>query len=415
MMAVIVDPALRAMGGHHFNAVLELRRELDALGMEHRCLGSAFADDQTVSALGCLPTFGTSVYGRTYASASEFEEKVRETARDLSQGLRRLGVEPDLFILPCCDQVLALAMARQTTLWRRRASPGLLLWILLPPRHDRAFDEPDCARFREECRIGFQALQRSAKGRMKGYCETRPLADAYRVLTGLQLSVAAGPGLLQETLTRPRAASLGDITVAAAGFANRAKGYGLLPGAIASVLATKANVRFRIHGIVQGSDAEEQQPLFDALSALGPRVAVRTDVMPATDYAEWLRAADLVLLPYDPAVYRTRGSGLFVEARRLGIPVIVTQGCAFAEEAFAGGWGTPIARPDEASVAAAVLEAYRRFDEMKPQARAAAARAELTCHEILRDALADIPRRRRSLFHRAWATIFGRDRQTSPS
>ena len=117
MRALIIDPALRSKGGHHYNAVLRLQSELSKLGIGFSCLASAYADRDVVRELGCTPTFTRSVYGRDYTDAGEFARNVAETSRQLSRALHA-GGPADLLILPCCDQVLAMAVARY--LKRRR-------------------------------------------------------------------------------------------------------------------------------------------------------------------------------------------------------------------------------------------------------------------------------------------------------
>lgn len=122
MKALIIDPALQSIGGHHYNAALTLKAELSALGIGHACLSSSFADAQVTKDLGCTPCFTRSVYGRSYRAPREFRDGVRLTrtelghalsGRALGEGTRRGGLSrPDLIILPCCDQVLALAVAQ---------------------------------------------------------------------------------------------------------------------------------------------------------------------------------------------------------------------------------------------------------------------------------------------------------------
>lgn len=370
MKALIVDPALRSMGGHHYNATLTLKEELSALGIDHACLGSAFADAQVTQELGCTPCFTKSVYGRAYREPREFRDGVRLTRTELGLALDGGALlegmsRPDLLILPCCDQVLALAVAQHLRRsWfanalrgRLRPTPHILLWLLFGPHHKKATDDPSLSPLYGECRESFAALRRAVGAeRIAAFCETTGMADAYRAVTGLGIGVASGPGLVRETAPvdriRPQTP-----TVVCLGFANAAKGYRLLPGAVARILAGHRHVRFLVHGVFRGSDAEDQAPVFDSLAGMGPRVAVRTDVLSQPDYLSWLRQADLVLLPYDAEVYRTRGSGLFAEARRLGIPVVATRGCGFAESAFRQGWGVEIADYDDAGIARAVLQA----------------------------------------------------------
>src|SRR5258708_25109575 len=108
MRALIIDPALRSKGGHHYNAVLRLQGELSKRGIGFSCLGSAYADHEVVRDLGCTPSFTKSVYGRDYAAAGEFAGNVAETGGQLSQPLRR-GPSAGLPPLLLCHPVPATA------------------------------------------------------------------------------------------------------------------------------------------------------------------------------------------------------------------------------------------------------------------------------------------------------------------
>ena len=119
-----------------------------------------------------------------------------------------------------------------------------------------------------------------------------------------------------------------------------------------------------IHGIVKGSDAEADQPMFDRLAGLGERVEVRQEVLASDEYLARLAEADLLLLPYDPDVYRWRGSGVFADAHHVGIPVVAPKECAFARPAFDGGWGVAMKEYDGKSLGIAVLEALDRLDPL---------------------------------------------------
>ena len=377
MRALIIDPALHSMGGHHYNATLALKAKLGALGIDHDCLGSAYADEQAIRELGCTPCFTRSVYGRAYDTPEEFERQVATTLGELSRALERRP-RADLLVLPCCDQVLAFALARYL---RFRRAPHLLLWTLYAPHHNKAFDDPSTLSLRGETREAFAALQRVVGlQRISAFCETTEMANFYRDVASLEVDVAQGPGLVGGRRTSSR--SGGPPVIGCIGFANEAKGYRLLPPAVRDLLADDPAVRFMIHGIFQGSDAPDQGAVFDALAALGPRVSVSTEILSHAAYLDWLSRLDLVLLPYDPAVYRTRGSGVFFEARRLGIPVIATKGCGFARPAFEDGSGVEIVQRTAAGVAEAIRRALRDLDGLAERA-AAAARSDKDVDGIL--------------------------------
>jgi glycosyltransferase involved in cell wall biosynthesis len=396
MKALIIDPALRSMGGHHYNAVQRLQRELAALGVDAPCLGSAYADRPVIDELVCSPTFTRSVYGRTYADSREFARDVIETGRQLSRALRRLGV-PDLIVLPCCDQVLAAALARHLKRPWSMARPRILLWLLYGPHHGKEADGPVAGGLHREAREAFAALAARTAG-VRAYCETAAMAELYRGLVPFDVGVMPGPGLAARA--RPVRPAGGAPVVSCIGFANRAKGYRLLPEAVAHVLTRHPDARFMIHGIVAGSDAEADRPVFDRLAELGRRVTVSHAVLTSGEYLTLLAEADLLLLPYHPDVYRRRGSGVFADARRVGVPIVAPRACAFAGPAFDGGWGIAMERYDGVALAGAILEALERLAELGARAAEAAGQARDGLDGILREAVADPGGRRGGLLGR---------------
>jgi glycosyltransferase involved in cell wall biosynthesis len=386
MNALIIDPAVHSLGGHHFNAVQRLQAELGKLGAAAPCLGSAYADRRVVDELACAPTFTRSVYGRSYAAPAEFDDGVEETGRQLAEAMRRSG-RPDLIILPCCDQVSAMALARQLRRSWSRPRPNILLWLLYGPHHLKTPDDAAAAALDGEARAAFAELAAVA-GSVQAYCETPAMADFYRSLVPFGVGVMPGPGLP----ARARAAKPagGPPVVSCIGFANRAKGYRLLPQAIRHVLDRHRDVTFMIHGIVNGSDAEADQPLFERLAGLDGRIEVRQEVLASDEYLARLAEADLLLLPYDPDVYRRRGSGVFADAHHVGIPVVAPKECAFARPAFDDGWGVAMKEYDGTSLGTAVLEALGRLGPLSACAAQAAGRVRDELGRVLSASVEDV-------------------------
>jgi hypothetical protein len=62
------------------------------------------------------------------------------------------------------------------------------------------------------------------------------------------------------------------------------------------------------------------------------QVALVPDVLPRPDYVNWMQSADIILLPYDSALFRARTSGIFVEAIVAGKIAVVTDGTWMAHE-----------------------------------------------------------------------------------
>ncbi len=385
MTALIVDPALHSLGGHHYNAVERLQRELVRFGITAPCLGSAQADEPTRQALACTPTFSRSIYGRQDDDDRAFPADVARVERELAKALAAHAV-PDLLILPCADTVLAAALARLLRRGRHRR-PRVLLWLLYGPHPLKAPDAPELAPQRLRAHLAYTALAKVAD--VRAWCETDAMAAFWRTLVSFDIGVRSTPGLATPRKSTREAAAPAIVTCL--GFANRAKGYRLLPEALPIVLQRDAHARFVIHGIVDGSDATDERTVFDRLAGLGDRVALRHDVLDAPTYLDLLAEADLLLLPYDPKVYGVRGSGIFAEARRIGVPVVAPKACAFARPAFDEGWGVAMESYDSPSLAEAILAGLARRQALAERATLAAAGERDDLKSLLANALAGLP------------------------
>lgn len=379
MKTLIVDPALHSRGGHHYAAIKRLRAELAQTGVEVACLGSVAATPDVVRTLDCVPTFGSPVYGRVYHGPKEFQDRVDRTSRELSRGLRRLGTWPDILILPCCDQVLAASVARVLRRHSLKPPPQVLMWLLYGPHHRLAPDNPAAIALHQESHRAFSALLNALgnRRRLVAYGETEAMAAFYRGLLPFDVGVAPGAGIELPTAPgdlHPETTDCPHLTIA--GFANRSKGYRLLPGAISELLRRHVTSRFTVHGIVAGSDAEDDAWIFDDLERLGPRVAVRRGVLSDEAYLDLLARTDLLLLPYDPDAYRARGSAISSQAQRLGIPIVAPADCAFAQPAFDEGCGVAMSHYSPDGLAEAAADALGRLDSLKARASAIAATAK---------------------------------------
>lgn len=386
MRTLIVDPAIHSRGGHHYAAVDRLQAELDRLGIDAACLGSIAATPDVARALDCTATFTGPVYGRDYASPREFEARVAQTSRELARALKHLGIWPDILILPCCDQVLAASVSRILKRHPLKPPPQVLLWLLYGPHHQLPPDNPAALPLHGEARRAFSALLEAVgdRRRLVAYSETEAMAAFYRALLPFDVGVAPGAGIaLPSAPEDSHAGATGHPHLTIAGFANRSKGYRLLPEAIPALLERHATSHFTVHGIVTGSDAEDDSWIFDDLERLGPRVDIRRGVLSDAAYVDLLSHTDLLLLPYDPESYRVRGSGMSNEARRMGIPIVAPAECAFAWPAFEGGHGVAMSQYSPAGLTEATVDALGRLDALKAQASAVAGMTNDPLRDIL--------------------------------
>jgi hypothetical protein len=85
--------------------------------------------------------------------------------------------------------------------------------------------------------------------------------------------------------------------------------------------------------LIQAVDAAHRKTGVDSLSVLRdhPSVRFHEGQLARDEYNDWI-AQSVVLLPYRPERYRSRQSGVYLEAKSLGAPVIVPAGTWMAEE-----------------------------------------------------------------------------------
>ena len=114
-----------------------------------------------------------------------------------------------------------------------------------------------------------------------------------------------------------------------------------------------------------------------APTVLKSEIASLAEIIPAgqptADYLANFSRCTVVLLAYEPRIYRTNTSGVFVEAASFGRPVVVPGDTWMAQQIIAGrGIGTIFKEPRTELIAAAVLEAITASERLGAAARALA-------------------------------------------
>lgn len=295
--AVIVDPALQGIGGHHFSAAERLAAEMSISGTDYNILCASKADPIVVDVLKADRCFSETIYGRTDYGVQEFERRALAISKELSRMVR--WTRPDLLVLPTCDQVLLYAVAlsmRSIGGWQ----PTILAWFLYPP---------DGARVIAEYRAADAALKAVLRSdqQMHACCET---ASAKRLLESclhFPLERRPGPSSLPNAIANPRK-EMGTHSrtpvIACVGHANIGKGYALLPDALAFAIEDNDRLAFKVHGFIDRRDTRQDYETFQRLTALGSSVSVHNRVLTTHEYHAFIGAADILLLPYAPEIGR---------------------------------------------------------------------------------------------------------------
>ncbi|HEY6983792.1 glycosyltransferase [Reyranella sp.] len=372
---LIIDPSLRSADGHHLGVLHRFQTELAKLHLGSVSLVSLHASDDLRREATLVPTFEKSIYYRTQWTPAEFDDGARTFCADLRRAMREVRIRPDIMIFPAADQVTLSGLARYLARHRRRNPPEVLLWLMMAPHYKKSIDDPSTASLMVEYQEAFDALRRAVANdaRIHVCCETSAMAAAYAPHVGLKIETV----IVHKLIERPRERRVrgpGDpIKVVCTGNANAAKGYSLLADAIDGLNRARDDLEFLIHGTVEQTDYPEGRQVLQRLAGLAPNVTVRTDVLSTEDYLAWLSRADLLLQPYDPLVYRTRGSGVFAEAMKLGIPVVATNGCDFSRAAIEQGRAVGMEDFSAESLVRAVLTAADGLEEISVRAASFAA------------------------------------------
>jgi glycosyltransferase involved in cell wall biosynthesis len=399
--ALFLDPSLHSRDGHHFYALSRLQLEVDKLGLKRNCLISRYAAEAVLKDVHAQPEFERGIYARQSWTQAEFEEHAKLFANELTAAVKRHRLKPDIVIVPSGDQVLAAGIARHL-MRRRRPVPELLMWLLMPPSFSQGMAGPQAEQLLGEYRSAFSELRRAMQDDRKIhlFCETTALARSYEGATGIKVGIAASPNMIDEGLVRPPRTQGTPTTVLCLGNVNRAKGYPLLPEAVRLVHKERPDIQFVIHGTTSDTDFPEAKAIFAELAAIGGNIKTLNHHLGSEEYQALLHRADLLLLPYDPAIYSARGSGIFGEATKLGIPIVAPRACDFARQAFEDGRAVAMPEYTSKGLATAILDGTRRLDQLIECARTYALENSDKTSEIVCDVAAAAGRSKATLWER---------------
>jgi hypothetical protein len=163
---------------------------------------------------------------------------------------------------------------------------------------------------------------------MRFYTDTTELAEEYaRVALGLPVRVLPIPHCLpapRPTPPSPRRA----LSIVYLGNARREKGFHLLPDLV-DALSTQFLATGRARFIIQSNinTGIGEPGIAEAVRRLAAYPKAQVELlaaqMPVEAFQALVLSADVILLPYDRALYRRRSSGILVQALAAACPVIV--------------------------------------------------------------------------------------------
>jgi hypothetical protein len=150
------------------------------------------------------------------------------------------------------------------------------------------------------------------------------------------------------------------------GYSKNEKGFPLLPGAFACLPRLKtwrAVVQVHHHGSEPDTVAADE-----ALRRISGVDIVQGSIE-AINYFALFDACDVILAPYDPMHYSTRGSGILSEAIAYGKPIIATAGTAAAKAIERGDCIGRICEFEARALGEAMLNILRDLPDLRAKAQ----------------------------------------------
>ncbi|HBJ34692.1 MAG TPA: hypothetical protein DDZ51_08005 [Planctomycetaceae bacterium] len=377
MRILIVEEALRAGNGHWPRYIADLatgfRREGDTVDI----LGHRDANEKVLSVvLDVTPWLSRDC--RVDPRSIGFLGGIRHNwshYRDLSRWLRS-NSEYDWILSLSSRPKHLLAYVILAQRFRRHRTKFLLLFVLSPGKRNA---EGEIAWslsnvFAKSC---FKLLRLAAsRGQVVIAAETDRMRAEIQDFCGLPTTLFPHPVDLpiakdqqSATLTRDHRQANKTIRIVAPGLARHEKGSDLLQAAIKIWLARHKPEEPTVKFILQWP---EPFPLPNGeICAPDPQLTADghvefcTELLTGDSYVDFLRQADLIVLPYRAAAYQARVSRVAIEAAMLGKPIIYTEQTWIREVADRVGTGVAFTPESPEAISEAISKALDRIDELK--------------------------------------------------
>ncbi len=374
MRLFIIENGLKDTVGHHYHEAIGLQREARRRGIETRFYVHWKAIKEIVAALDARPVFSF----RPYAAS---EDSLCGPLEDLFHVGERFAAECSALVDDGLtrDDIVYVATTMQNEVygcarWLRALSKDETPFIVMNFKVENYLDgdthkahlQAALYRFAAKAlaahipdeRIFFTAGTDAFAKRL-GQLTLRPVFT-YPMPVSYDLS--GGQAGTSRTVDPAR-----PVVVSILGHSREEKGWLLIPEIVRLCTETNREISFFIQ-ISPENMARAWKGSYEKLRAMAN---VKFHVGPAreTEYMEFVRQSDIVLLPYDYRAFTGRTSGVFAESIGFGKVAVVPRGTWMAEQLRNNrGAGTVFEQHTPESIAAAVGEAMARIDGLRAKA-----------------------------------------------
>jgi glycosyltransferase involved in cell wall biosynthesis len=384
MRVLYADPGLRDNRGHHANYCRAIRGELERRGIAVSVLSFVGITPELQVELKAIPLFRVFTYWQTDGDPvcgwlNAFDTAARATQEDLAR-LRGITAD-DVLYLNNAQPPQFLGLVKWWQSLAREQRPHAVLEFCTEPGVDvEPSGQPGALELRLRdyrtdpramlYRFAARHLEDQDMPRFHLRTLERGISAVYAALLQRPVGVLPSPQSAQIAVTS-RAARY-PITVSVLGHQRPDKGYHLMPRVARMMLTDVPDIRLLVHNGAPDEMRQVQEELRVHATAES-RLTLNEQTAGPELWAELLARSDLVLCPYDPAVFAARTSGVMSDAISLGIPVVVPAATALARLFMSFGEpGTVFDRYEPSSIVAATRQALANFDVIAGRAVAAA-------------------------------------------
>lgn len=367
----ILDAGLFSIGSHNYNYCLAICAELRGRGHLVDLYGYCDADPRVVAATGATPHFQHLLWNRIDAE-TPFDEELnwRVLNAAFQADLERLGTRitgPDRIVLtPNVLQHQIAGLAQWFRAIPESEKPHLLINLMFFPRWTAWADQ--AVRGAEFYLRAVDDIRPWLGGHIHLCAENHDIAEFYRSLLGADVAITPVP--IEQPVRLPRSTGPRPTRFGFLGYAKNEKGFFLLPEAFRGLRrrngASRLLVQIHHHGAEPATIAADH-----ALGAMENVEIVRGSIEKAFYYA-LLDTCDVIVIPYDPMHYSTRGSGILSEAVAYGKPVIASSGTWAGHALQRGECAGVVCEFNAPSLQSAMADAVGRLSQLNAQAQARA-------------------------------------------
>ena len=372
---VYIETELKERVGHHFELVKGLCQAADAGGLDPIIGANLGVSADTTGDIDAVPFFSS------YSQAPDDQVTPSRFARELLSFLDAHGVgASDYVYLHMPVPTLIVGILEIVATSRSEDLPVFLIRIC---SLDESFRWHDIRQTR--CVQSISRLGAERRSRIRIFVESIPLQRYFEQETGQRFPVLLNPVLQELALARLTHDALRrektvdePFVFGCFGEAREEKGFQLLPGIVERLIRRHGPRKVRFHVQTAASPINDTvaikatrrklQRLAETNKADG--AVVLMGAFENTDaYFATLAKSDALLMPYDPAAYQIRGSGVALEGLVLGIPIVVTEDTDMAVT-FEGPWcvcASDFSAEAFERACSVVIDGYLRIAEQSQQ------------------------------------------------